>query len=726
MPGSSGNPISIPTNAPLGSRVNPYAHYIPPSQLPPSRFNGARSDLDVDGVAEVYVTPDEAHKALQDLFQSSVGDAEIEGVDMERDSHVDGFRDTIKLMPHQVKGRMWMKSREEGKAKGGILADDMGLGKTIQTFTRIVDGKRTDPERVEGYARSTLIVCPVGLIKQWKEELNKMTVGLRVVEHHGSGRAKDASVLERADVVITSYSVVTSEHAAAGGGSDQSEKPKKSKAKPKTKNALDEFIVSDSGDESDEFAKKVVKKTKKRIACPLFEVDWLRIVLDEAQNIKNKSAKMSIGCCSLSGKYKWCLTGTPIQNSVDDLYPLLKFLGVKPLNDWTQFRQHISQPVKAGKPARPMKRLQVILKVIMLRRTKQDQVNGQPLLKLPPREVQVVQCEFDKDEEDFYKALQERTTLTFNKFLKRGDVMKNYTSVLVLLLRMRQACGHPGLVSKDFGEEKDALEPKLAKNDTEEQEVTRQEGDELADLMGKMSVGDKAAMCKICLEPLAVHRPDPDDSDDSVVAIPRNEAAFPKKSRASGVGSNLPPSSAKIRKIIELLTDIADRSNRQEKTIIFSQFTGMLDLVEPFLKHHGIKFSRIDGSLRPTEREMAINKIKDDKATTVILISFKAGGVGLNLVCCNNVILVDLWWNPALEDQAFDRAHRLGQTRAVNIYKLVIENTVEDRILTLQEKKREVATVALSGGKLSKNKLELNDLIALFRPSSKHDDDDDD
>ncbi|KZT54103.1 hypothetical protein CALCODRAFT_473944 [Calocera cornea HHB12733] len=771
LPGSSGNPIAIPTNPPAGSRVNPYAHYIPPSQLPPSRHNGSRSTRDVDDVPEVYVPPAEAQQALQDLFQSSVGDAEIEGVDMERDSHVDGFRDTIKLMPHQVRGRMWMKSREEGKAKGGILADDMGLGKTIQTFTRIVDGKRTDQERIEGYARATLIVCPVGLIKQWKEELSKMTVGLRVIEHHGAGRTKDASVLERADVVVTSYSVVASEHAASGGGSDHSE-PKKAKAKTKSKN--DAFIVSDSeGDDSDNFAKKVVKKTKKKTACALFEVDWLRIVLDEAQNIKNKSAKMSIGCCALSGKYKWCLTGTPIQNSVDDLYPLLKFLGVKPLNDWTQFRQHISQPVKAGKPARPMKRLQVILKVIMLRRTKNDQVNGQPLLKLPSREVKVVKCEFDNDELEFYAALQARTTLTFNKFLKRGDVMKNYTSVLVLLLRMRQACGHPGLVSKDFGEDKDALEPKLARTETDEQEVTRQEEDELTDLLGKMSVGDKAAMCKICLEPLpkgldatvcvdcdkanidriarrqsleafkpsaykpsvykpSVYKPsgdeldELDESDASIIAIPRNEAAFPRQSHVSTGGPSLPPSSAKIRKIVELLTDIANRSNRQEKTIIFSQFTGMLDLIEPFLKHHRIKFSRIDGSLRPTERELAINKIKNDSATTVILISFKAGGVGLNLVCCNNVILVDLWWNPALEDQAFDRAHRLGQTRAVNIYKLVIENTVEDRILTLQDKKREVATVALSGGKLSKNKLELNDLIALFRPSSKHDDDDDD
>ncbi|EJU01509.1 hypothetical protein DACRYDRAFT_53063 [Dacryopinax primogenitus] len=666
-------------------------------------------------VPEVQVTSQEAQKALQDLFQSSVGDAEIDGIDMERDAHVEGFRDTIKLMPHQVKGRMWMKSREEGKAKGGILADDMGLGKTIQTFTRIVDGKRTDKEKEEGYARGTLIICPVGLIKQWREELGKMTVGLKVIEHHGSGRTKGI-VLERADVVITSYSVVSSEHGASEGGSDHSKTAKKPKAKAKT--GLEDFIAEGSDEEdSDEFAQQVVKKkSKKKPACPLFEIDWLRIVLDEAQNIKNKSAKMSIGCCALNSKFKWCLTGTPIQNSVDDLYPLLKFLVVKPLNDWTQFRQHISQPVKAGKPACPMKRLQVILKVIMLRRTKTDMINGQPLLKLPPREVQVVQCEFDKDEREFYAALQERTTLTFNKFLKRGDVMKNYTSVLVLLLRIRQACGHPGLVSKDFSEEKDALDPKAGKDDKDEQEVTQQEEDELADLLGKMNVGDKPEMCPINL--------DSDDSDESVVAIPRNEAAFPKKSHKSNGLPKLPPSSAKIRKIVELLTDIADRSNREEKTIIFSQFTGMLDLLEPFLKHHGVKFSRIDGSLRPVEREQAINKIKNDKATTVILISFKAGGVGLNLVCCNNVILVDLWWNPALEDQAFDRAHRLGQTRAVNIYKLVIENTVEDRILIMQDKKREVATVALSGGKLSKNKLDLNDLIALFKPSNGRDDDD--
>lgn len=168
--------------------------------------------------------------------------------------------------------------------------------------------------------------------------------------------------------------------------------------------------------------------------------------------------------------------------------------------------------------------------------------------------------------------------------------------------------------------------------------------------------------------------------------------------KSVGVNASLPPSSAKIRKILELLDAIEERGEG-EKTIIFSQFTSMLDLIEPFLKADGIKYVRCkrcrlhlqyshfdlrfpdDGSMTKPDREEALRKIKTSSSTRVILISFKAGSTGLNLTCCNNVILVDLWWNPALEDQAFDRAHRLGQKRTVNIHKLSVPGTVEERIL---------------------------------------------
>ncbi|TFY77491.1 hypothetical protein EWM64_g6519 [Hericium alpestre] len=185
-----------------------------------------------------------------------------------------------------------------------------------------------------------------------------------------------------------------------------------------------------------------------------------------------------------------------------------------------------------------------------------------------------------------------------------------------------------------------------------------------------------------------------------------------------------PADSAKIRKILELLQAIETRGEG-EKTIVFSQFTSMLDLIEQFLAYEGVKFVRYDGSMTKDKREASLEKIRNSKSTNVILISFKAGGVGLNLTACNNVILTDLWWNPALEEQAFDRAHRFGQERDVNIYKLTIDKTVEERILALQDTKRALADAALSGDKLKNNKLDLNDLMALFRPGRDEDEEED-
>ena len=183
--------------------------------------------------------------------------------------------------------------------------------------------------------------------------------------------------------------------------------------------------------------------------------------------------------------------------------------------------------------------------------------------------------------------------------------------------------------------------------------------------------------------------------------------------------------------ILKLLDDIKTRSDGVEKTIIFSQFTSMLDLIEPFLKDEYIRYVRCtsitcvllmsltrlvdDGSMKPADREAALTKIKEDPKMRVILISFKAGSTGLNLTACNNVILVDLWWNPALEDQAFDRAHRFGQSRDVHIFKLKIDKTVEDRILELQERKRALTQNVLAGAKHKGLNLGFEELLALLK-----------
>ncbi|KAH0831071.1 hypothetical protein J3R83DRAFT_13598 [Lanmaoa asiatica] len=632
----------------------------------------------------------EAEKALRALVEDTVNSTEDTEIDMS-EAIVPGFADGIVLLPHQVIGRNWMRERETGKKNGGILADDMGLGKTIQTLARIVDGRAKKSDKLDGWAASTLVICPVSLVSQWASEISRMAVGLRVIEHHGQSRTTDPLKLKQAHVVVTSYSTVASEYATFVPEAKDESKSRKSKSK-----AMAAASDSDS-DSSEGLTKKLgSKKRTGKSKDALFQVKWFRIVLDEAHNIKNRNTKNALACCALEGKFRWCLTGTPMQNTVEELYSLIKFLRIRPLNEWYTFNEQIAKPVKCGRPGRALKRLHVVLKAIMLRRTKNQILNGKPILQLPERILELVECSFNATENNFYRLLETRMTSEVNKLVQSENV--NYTHVLVLLLRLRQACNHPSLVSKDYRVDKDAAEPKAAKDDEDDAE-------DLAAMFGQLRhvglpAGDNTTHCKKC-QPLI-------------------------KTTEPTLNSKLPPESAKIKKILDILKTIDERSEGGEKTIIFSQFTTMLDLIEPFLDAHGIKHVRYDGSMPKDKREASLEKIRNSKTTRCILISFKAGSTGLNLTACNNVILVDMWWNPALEDQAYDRAHRFGQTRDVNIYKLMIPDTVETRILQLQDAKRELAKAALSGDKIKNMKLGLDDLLALFRGGGRYDDDDDD
>jgi len=398
-----------------------------------------------------------------------------------------------------------------------------------------------------------------------------------------------------------------------------------------------------------------------------------------------------------------------MQNNVEELYSLLKFLQIRPLNDWQTFNEQINKPVKAGRQVRAMKRLHVILKAVMLRRRKDHILNGKPILQLPERTVNVVQCEFDPEEYAFYMALESKMSTEVDKLMNAGEAQKNYTHVLVMLLKLRQACNHPSLVNKDYKMDQDAIDPKAKGNDADDDDA-----DDLATMFGSLGV-TSTKRCQVCQTLLPSSTTGSHCSDCAVLVDKARRKSL------AGPASDLPPESGKIRKILQLLREVDERDN-EEKTIIFSQFTSMLDLIQPFLNAEGIKHARYDGSMSKDKREASLEKIRSSKSTRVILISFKAGSTGLNLTACNNVILVDLWWNPALEEQAFDRAHRFGQTRDVNIFKLTIEKTVEDRILLLQEKKRELTKAALSGDKMKNNKLGINDLMALFRPGGRDED----
>ncbi|TFK75607.1 hypothetical protein BDN72DRAFT_831922 [Pluteus cervinus] len=695
---------AVPIHAPSNRDLLPKSRPVPPV-VHIAQVNDAddEENIKIPDFAELqgFITPADAEKALRDLMEGAINDDEGE-IDME-EAIVEGFREGITLFPHQVTGRKWMKTREDPKMKrfGGILADDMGLGKTIQTLTRIVDGRARKSDRDDGWVATTLIVGPLALVGQWCSEIEKMVPGYVVIKHHGGSRTSDPTVLRKAHVVVTTYDVVKSEHDAwlseSVGGTTTKSKSKSKKS-------------SNDSDSDKPVGRSLPKKAAK---TALFKLKWWRIVLDEAHNIKNHNTKGAVACCALEGKYRWCLTGTPMQNNVTEIFSLLKFLRVKPLNHITVFNEQVGKPVKSGKGAvRAMKRLQVVLKGVMLRRRKDQQIDGKPLIDLPPRNVNTVSCPFDRSEKAFYESLEGKMGTVIDELTsKSANGGPSYISMLLLLLRLRQACNHPSLVSKDYKNDLEAVESQASKQGADD---LSPDADDLVAAFDQLGVTRK---CKICM--LELNASNTAEGEWKTHCVDCVELAKDIQTSESSR-----PSSAKIRMMLKLLDDI-DQREGAEKTIIFSQFTSMLDLIEPFLKDRGIKYVRYDGSMRADQRDHSLEKIRTSKSTRVILISFKAGSTGLNLTACNNVILVDLWWNPALEDQAFDRAHRFGQTRDVHIYKLKVDDTVEDRILALQDKKRELTKAALSGDKIKNMKLGRDELLALFRPGGKDDDEED-
>ncbi|XP_062105253.1 DNA repair protein RAD5A isoform X2 [Humulus lupulus] len=324
-------------------------------------------------------------------------------------------------------------------ARGGILADAMGLGKTIMTISLLLSHSERNrpfvsqpsgegseacnisnspnlPKRAAkfpGFDKlmkqkgtlmdgGSLIVCPMTLLGQWKAEIESHVKpgSLTVYVHYGQSRPKDATFLTQSDVVITTYGVLASEFS--------------------TEN------TEESGG--------------------LYSIRWFRVVLDEAHTIKSSKSQISIATAALVADCRWCLTGTPIQNKLEDLYSLLRFLRVEPWGNWAWWNKLIQKPFEEG-DERGLKLVQSILKRIMLRRTKfSTDRNGRLILVLPPADIQVIYCELTEAEKDFYEALFKRSKVKFDQFVEQGRVLHNYASILELLLRLRQCCDHPFLV----------------------------------------------------------------------------------------------------------------------------------------------------------------------------------------------------------------------------------------------------------------------------------------
>lgn len=738
---------------------------------------------------------------LKQLELDTAAEPESEGPEKDDEDEEDGTVEglTVKLLPHQVEGVSWMIDKEIGERKkngvlpkGGILADDMGLGKTVQSVTLILTNPRPaldakpppeNPKRkmpTKDVGRGTLVVAPLALIRQWEAEIRTKVDeehALRVLVHHGPSRTKSHVELKKYDVVITTYQILASEHAG-----------------------------------SSEHADGV------KVGC--FGVHWYRIILDEAHSIKNRNAKSTQATYALRGWYRWCLTGTPMQNNLDELQSLICFLQIKPYDHLGTWKDQITTPMKNGKGNYAIKRIQYFLRAFMKRRTKdilkQDGAlnfggkaktgdDKSPGMQIVERHVETVSCELDPQERDFYDQLQSRAQSRLEDMMTGEKT--DYIGALVLLLRLRQACNHPKLIQSAMNKDKDALStgaPVGSQTPRKPTSSIDDDMDALTGALGGLSVATKFCdVCNVKLSPpeatggtarcvdcesLVTHKDgrkkhkktkskkkapvtpvkkplksrnrkivvDSDDDEDEEGEgdwlVSEDQQKLPSLGKAGDqddediegggetlgsidtadhsitssrssdsasdsedsdvdipTSSSTPATSTKIRKLLRIL----HVESPEHKIIVFSQFTSMLDIIEPFLKASSIKYVRYDGSMRNDAREASLNSLRNDKSTRVLLCSLKCGSLGLNLTAASRVVLIEPFWNPFVEEQAIDRVHRLNQTVDVKVFKLTVANTVEERILELQEKKRELAKAAIEGGK-AVAKLTMRDLMSLF------------
>ncbi|KAK0545157.1 hypothetical protein OC846_005673 [Tilletia horrida] len=624
---------------------------------------------------------------------------------------------------------------------------------------------------------------------------------LRVLVHHGNTKAKSARQLREYDVVITTYTTVVAEYKNTFAAGASGSKGTSSKKKSNTLDSDDDdgtdvaFSEDNSSDEDEEDSddgrfinddsdlgeysnsddevehlttrpakvfvppklgdskskkksssksapRKISSGKRKKVSAngkptPLFEMDWLRIVLDEAQNVKNHTTQAAKAAYLLSSRAtsRWCLTGTPIQNSVYELWSLIHFLRIKPFDEYMHFKEKIGEALDPKKRNIhqntinwAMKRLHAVLQAILLRRTKETMHEGKKLIELPPKHISLVEIpDFEEPlERQVYNLLEERIQSRVLEAEEAGTTRGfGQMQILLMLMRLRQACSHPGLLQDKIDIDVGSAAPAPVISSSAKSGGSSEDIDSLAALIGGMDVNGPPK-CERCHLPLTGQDAEPvaddGDGDDSIVVmqnLTRNGrkmcagcAEIVDSEREAGIDWSQ-RSSTKVNAILKILADVQDKGEG-EKTIVFSQFTQFLDLLEPHLRRSGFKYERYDGSMKPDQRELALNRVKERADKTVLLISFRAGSTGLNLTFCNHVILTEAWWNPALEDQAFDRAHRLGQQRETFIYKLCIADTVDLRILALQEKKRQLAESALEGAKLKANRLDRAELLKLF------------
>jgi superfamily II DNA or RNA helicase len=461
------------------------------------------------------------------------------------------------LRPYQEQGLAWLQLlREFGF--GAILADDMGLGKTIQTIAHILVEKEAGRLR-----EPALIVAPTSTLPNWLAELAQFAPSLKVVYAQGSDRKKVLGSLKKADVVLTTYPLL----------------------------ARDKEELNRTG--------------------------YHLLVLDEAQYIKNSKTTSWQAAREIRASHRICLTGTPMENHLGELWSLFEFLMPGFLGGSEQFKRRYRTPIETHRNEAARERLARIVRPFLLRRTKAAVAK-----ELPPKTEVLERVDLVGPQRDLYESLRLAMSKRVRDEIASKGLARSQIIVLDALLKLRQACCDPRLVKAESAREVEG--------------------------------------------------------------------------------------SAKLDRLVELLEELREEGRQ---TLVFSQFTTMLALISARLNEIGIEFVTITGDTK--DRATPVKRFQAGEVP-VFLISLKAGGTGLNLTAAETVIHYDPWWNPAVERQATDRAHRIGQTKPVFVHKLVATDTVEERILELQSRKADLANALLEGSENKKVALAAEDIDMFF------------
>ncbi|OZE41498.1 MULTISPECIES: DEAD/DEAH box helicase [unclassified Rhodococcus (in: high G+C Gram-positive bacteria)] len=475
----------------------------------------------------------------------------------------DGVNATLR--PYQQRGLDWLAFMSR-LGLGAVLADDMGLGKTLQVLTLLAHEKSSTP---------TLLVAPMSVVGNWQREAAKFTPALRVLVHHGPTRLRDEE-LDRAiaehDLIVTTYALMAKDRAQ------------------------------------------------------LAEQTWRRVVLDEAQHIKNSGTVQAKAALAIPADHKLALTGTPVENRLDELRSILDFANPGMLGRPSDFRKRFSVPIERENDESAVSRLRAITSPFILRRVKTDPT---VISDLPEKNEMTVRANLTAEQAALYKAVVDEMMAQ----IADAKGMKRKGAVLSALTRLKQVCNHPAHFLSDGS-------PVLKRGQ---------------------------------------HR------------------------------------SGKIGLVEDMLDSILGDN---EKALLFAQFREFGELVAPyFAERFGTEVPFLHGGVSKAKRDEMVEKFQSDDGPPIMMLSLKAGGTGLNLTAANHVVHLDRWWNPAVENQATDRAFRIGQRKNVEVRKLLCVGTVEERIDSMLVSKQDLANLAVGTGENWVTEMDTAELQELFRLS---------